>query len=351
MDFTLVDEICAAVRGRTGIAVTLLNCSHTHSSPFTIPWSVLGWRWLCGSGKNWRDELVPAIAELVARAANSFSECSLRAGRAPVQIGLNRRLPTELGIVMKPNPNGIIVPWVDVLRVDRTNGEPAAILFSHAAHPVIIHGASQLISADFPGYATSHLRARFGENVMTMFAQRLRCEVNGEPLRGGFDAAEKAGAALADAAYRAACESTSIKSGKLAVSSIRAQIPLAPLPTRDECARVLRYAEERLAQCCKGRTFTDDQLWDLQDRIDISGGKEKSTDDVQPMDGQPWWLTDNALCLRDLMKKVEAGDDAPLRLDACMLRLGDEWSLLTASHELFAGTSIGSTKTRRRDTA
>jgi hypothetical protein len=336
MDFTLVDEICDAVRARTGIAVTLLNCSHTHSSPFTIPWSVLGWRWLSGPGKGWRDGLVPAIAELVSLAANSLHECILRAGRAPVQIGLNRRLPTEQGVVMKPSPGGIAVPWVDVLRVDRADESPAAILFSHAAHPVIIHGASQLISADFPGYATQHLGTRFGRDVVTMFAQACGAQINGEPLRGGFGAAEKAGAALADAAYLAARDGAPIQSTRFTVSSICAEIPLASLPARDRCSRVLQDAEQRLTQCCKGQIFSDDKLWDLQDRIDIGGSKNNSADDVQPMDGQPWWLMDNVLCLRDLMKKVEAADETPLRLDAHMLRFGDEWSLLTTSHELFA---------------
>ncbi len=121
------------------------------------------------------------------------------------------------------------------------------ILFSHAAHPVIIHGSSRLISGDFPAYAIRHLRARFGDNVSAMFAQACGAQINGEPLRGGFDATETAGTALADAAYRAACESTPIKSGKLTVNSIQAHIPLAPLPTRDECAHVLQEARARLA--------------------------------------------------------------------------------------------------------
>ncbi len=35
-------------------------------------------------------------------------------------------------------------------------------------------------------------------------------------------------------------------------------------------------------------------FWDLQDRIGINGAMEKA-DDIQLMDGQPWWLTDNVL--------------------------------------------------------
>src|SRR5947208_16655075 len=60
---------------------------------------------------------------------------------------------SEQGIVMKPNPAGAVVPWVDVLSIDRLDGSPAAILFSHAAHPVIIHGSRRMISSEFPGFA------------------------------------------------------------------------------------------------------------------------------------------------------------------------------------------------------
>ena len=65
MAFALADEIRDAIRERTGITVTLVNCSHNHSAPFTIPWTVLGPRWLSGPGKSWRDGLAPQLAELV----------------------------------------------------------------------------------------------------------------------------------------------------------------------------------------------------------------------------------------------------------------------------------------------
>ena len=57
-------------------------------------------------------------------------------GRAPVQIGYNRRLMNDEGyITMAPNPEGSVVPWVDVLGAYDENGQIIAVLFSHAAHP------------------------------------------------------------------------------------------------------------------------------------------------------------------------------------------------------------------------
>lgn len=58
--------------------------------------------------------------------------------------------------------------------------------FSHAAHPVIIHGSSRLISADFPGSAVARLKGQFNGKIETLFAQACGADINADPLRGGF---------------------------------------------------------------------------------------------------------------------------------------------------------------------
>jgi hypothetical protein len=335
LNLTLADEIRARIRERTGITTTLLNCSHTHSSPFTVPWSILGLRWLSGAGASWRSDLVAKLTDLVAQAARELSKANLRVGRAPVQVGLNRRLPTEQGIVMKPNPQGTVVPWVDVLRVDAVDGAPIAILFSHAAHPVIVHGASRLISADYPGYAVAKVRRHFGGRTMAIFAQACGANVNGEPLRGGFGAAERAGTALSEAAITAASESKAIQSTGFRVVAKTLVLPFQDLPSQKECELSLRKAEDRLAAVVGSSVPDDEQLWSLQDQVDINAAPA-SPDDVQPMEGQAWWLQDTVLCLRDLLGKIERGERQTLRFEIQAFMIGDEWCLLAMTHEPFA---------------
>jgi len=337
-DFILSDQIREAILKRTGIAFTLVHCTHNHSAPFTIPWSVLGSRWLVGPGKSWRDGLPIRLAELASQAEGKSETATLRVGRTPVRIGTNRRLPSEQGIVMKPNPDGPRVPWVDVLRVDRLDGSPLAVLFSHAAHPVIIHGSSREISAEFPGFATLKLKERFGGDVVTMFGQAFAGNINGDPLRGGMAAAEHAGKVLAEAAFQAASKSVALPSGEFRLSSIHSEIPPEPLPAREDCARLLREAEECLVKRYGKASFSDEQLWDMQDEAETakSQNESKAADDVQPMEGKAWWMVDTVLCLRDLLKKIDDRDERQLRFDAHLIRIGDSWSLLAASHELFA---------------
>ena len=63
-------------------------------------------------------------------------------GREPTQIGFNRRTLHDDRVVMAPNPQGAVVPWVDVLSAESLDGGRIAGLFSYAAHPVIVQTSS-----------------------------------------------------------------------------------------------------------------------------------------------------------------------------------------------------------------
>jgi hypothetical protein len=113
---------------------------------------------------------------------------------------------------------------------------------------------------------------------------------------------------------------------------------LRPLPAKEECLRALRKAEERFAKRYGKSGFSDEQLWDMQDEVETAKSQNESVaaDDVQPMEGKAWWMVDTVLCLRDLLTKIEQSDERPLRFEANLVRIGDSWSLLGATHELFA---------------
>lgn len=204
-------EVIGAIEKVTGIAKTniAVNWSHTHGAP-----GVDGRSQAPGSGE-W---LANTLGQLVQKAIDNLRSATLRFGREPVQIGYNRRLMGDDGnITMDVNPNGAIVPWVDVLGVYGNDGLRIAVLFSHAAHPVIVHWASEAITADFPGYAVGHLRNlldRYSDpQGVLMFAQGCCANINGYPLRGGYGAADAAGLSLAVAAKNALAhaETVSVK--------------------------------------------------------------------------------------------------------------------------------------------
>lgn len=256
-DFAYNEVLLAAISRASGIPADrlLIACSHTHSAPITAPWGP----WERAKDRPFHERLPRQLAEVVTRAVERLEPARLRVAREPVQIGFNRRTMTNGGIVMAPNPAGTVLPWVDVLAADTLAGQSIGVLFSHAAHPVIVHGASTLISADYPGFAVQTLRQAVGKDAICMFAQGCCGNINAFPLRGGIDAAKAAGKDLGQAAARALhARPTMLAPGGLRVVSRELALPLQrdvqrtmPFPMRaiaigDLC--ILAVAHELFAE-------------------------------------------------------------------------------------------------------
>lgn len=309
LDLALAGQLRASLCRSLGFDAVALLCTHTHSAPFTIPWSLRGAGWSAEpEGQRWRADLLQKVTAAAARALSQLTPARLRAGRAAAQAGLNRRLATAEGVVMRPNPDGVVVPWVDVLSAEEAaTGRPLALLFSHAAHPVIVHGASTLVSADYPGYAVAALREALGPEVLPLFAQGCGANINGEPLRGGFGAAREAGEKLAAAALQAAARATPVPPAPLRTALATAALPLQPLPPPGQCRETLAQAEARLAEAT------------------AAGAGELEL----------WSLEDDVLCARDLLARAEAGTVATVAFETTAVAVGN-WCLLALTHEVFA---------------
>ena len=224
-----------AIQDATGIppAHVVINCSHTHNAP-----GVDG-REMSEASEAW---LATCLAELVKEAVGQLEPATLRVGRAPVQVGYNRRIMNDEGyIVMAPNPEGSVVPWVDVLGAYDANGDIIAVLFSHAAHPVIVHWSSEEMGADFPGYAVEHLRnfLELKPKSILLFAQGCAADINGYPLRGGFEACDVAGFTLAFATHQALKTAKEIPAAPLKACSKLVNLPFRDPPSVAECEQLI----------------------------------------------------------------------------------------------------------------
>ncbi len=213
----------------------MFNCSHTHNGPgASLPAD--------DSDKSYGRDVLKKITAITAEAMKNLEPAVIRVGREPCQIGFNRRLPTSDRVTMTVNPNGPVVPWVDVLAVYGENNKRIGILFSYAAHPVVIHSASTLISGDYSGYAATHLgrmlQASPRKGGVMMFAQGCGGNINAFPLKGGVDAANRVGLVLAQAVTRVQLQD--VTPAPIVNASVERALPFQdPLP--------LKEAEELLA--------------------------------------------------------------------------------------------------------
>jgi hypothetical protein len=75
---------------------------------------------------------------------------------------------------------GPIDPQIGLLRLDRADGRPLAVLYNFACHP-IMNPPSKGNSADFPGYASRVIEAALGGEAMAFFVQGCAGDIN--PMR------------------------------------------------------------------------------------------------------------------------------------------------------------------------
>ena len=237
--FKACDELRDAIRKETGIKHTLLAFSHSHSSLELGPRGETKVK--NDTGSKWNDKTLDAILAIVKEAKERAEVVTLRVGRSEAQVGFNRRvLNKQTGsIFMGPNRQGPVVPWVNVLVADsQKTGKPVAVLFQHAAHPVIVPDSSKMISADFPGAAVKRIREKLGKDVIALFGQGCAGNINGFPLRSTHQKADEAGHKLADAVLKAMSGSVLISSKTFQVKYASAPLPSRALPSQKSWSKM-----------------------------------------------------------------------------------------------------------------
>lgn len=136
----------ARIAERTGIAPAriLVGCTHTHSGPDTGLWAAL-------RGEAPAPDVAALLDAAVRAACQAFdgaASARLGVGVTQARIGRNRR-----------RADGPLDPEVLVVRVDRANGSPLAVLWNHGCHPTALGHDNLLWSADWPGAARRAIEA------------------------------------------------------------------------------------------------------------------------------------------------------------------------------------------------
>jgi len=150
------------------------------------------------------DVLVRKLVGMTRQAAETMKPAVLSYGRAPVQIGVNRRQtdPASGHTVLGLNFAGPVAPYVDVLGVALPSGGAFALLFSHACHGTTLGGDNLRITADYCGYAADYVRSESEGGLTPLFLQG--CGGNINPYRRGtYISAAHNGRTLGQAALHA----------------------------------------------------------------------------------------------------------------------------------------------------
>lgn len=212
---------------RTKVERVMISCSHTHSGPGTMPlrrWGAV-------------DE------EYVSRTLDAMASVALEAARRlePVRIGVGETHVRGICDNRRGDRGNVVDESLPVVRVDREDGRPIAVLMNYSCHPVAAHGDRNLISADYPGFAMRHVQSFFAAAAPhAMFTLGAAGDVN--PVKfHNLALAEQYGAEIGEAAVAAAQQIETRSVSPLAAVSRTIALPVRKPPAaswlRDEAQR------------------------------------------------------------------------------------------------------------------
>ena len=170
-DPPIMDEIRRAVRG--SVDEVIFHASHTHSGP------------TYSEAPEAAKHAVPRVAAAIEAAARSMVDARIGNGWGQIYLGFNRRylLPDGSVQMLWRNETKIsttfpVDPTVGVIRIDRRDGTPLAVLVNYACHPVVLGPENLNYSADYPSEMRRYVEQEMGSGVMAFFLQGAPGDIN-----------------------------------------------------------------------------------------------------------------------------------------------------------------------------
>ena len=191
------------------IGALLVSASHTHSGPNIVDIYPPGGR------PEWENSAFDKILQAIHEAVSHLEPARIGTDHGLAYVSYNRRRVNPDGSVTmiwtnaEKVANGPVDPTVSVLRVDRGDGTPIAILVNYACHPVVYGSDNLQYSADFVGPMTATVESAFDGKPLCLFLQGAAGDIKPyygpTPInKGGVEKCESTGHELGMEAARVA---------------------------------------------------------------------------------------------------------------------------------------------------
>jgi hypothetical protein len=166
-----MNRIRAAVRPR-GVDEVIFHASHTHSGP------------TYSANREAYGRAVAGIQQTIVSAAAAKAPVKIGTAWGVSYLGHNRRR-----IALDGDPQMFwrdetkvstfpVDPTVGVIRIDRIDGTPLAILVNYACHPVVLGPDNLKYSADYPSVMRAVIEEGMGGTPMAFFLQGAPGDIN-----------------------------------------------------------------------------------------------------------------------------------------------------------------------------
>ena len=166
-----------SARRSSGISCLLVAASHTHSAPTVRDEYPQG-------PPAWEQTALEKIDKAIQEASKSMQGARIGTGTGSVYVAHNRLRTNPDGSVtwfernLTHLPTSPVDPTVSVIRVDRADGTPLAVLTNYACHPVVFGPDNLRYSADFPALMNSTVEHEVAGGVLSFFLQEAPGDLN-----------------------------------------------------------------------------------------------------------------------------------------------------------------------------
>ncbi len=170
---SLYDEAARRLEKETGIAALRFwwTVTHTHSAPEIGPPGVykvlLKGRSQHAIDTEYTEFIVESVVKAAKQALSQLQPARLSIGTGMSQANINRRARDIDGkISLGLNPDGPADRQIGLIRLDKADGSPLALLANYAMHGTVLNGSFLKISGDAQGIVAQYVESQLGAPML-----------------------------------------------------------------------------------------------------------------------------------------------------------------------------------------
>lgn len=165
----LWEEIVGRVTAETKIPRDniMLASVHTHAAPAIGTYDEPAEADVAKRRAEYVQKLEDAVVTAVSRAQAALQPARIGFGTGKANVNANRRAPDGSGgWMLGINPDGVSDKTVAVIKIEKSSGEPLAILSNYAVHGTVLGAGNLQISGDLPGATSRAVEKHYGDTIV-----------------------------------------------------------------------------------------------------------------------------------------------------------------------------------------
>ena len=170
---SVYDEVTAQLKRETGIGPLQVwwTVTHSHSAPEVgphgLPKVMMPERYKHEPDREYTAFVERALIDGIKEARGKLAPARLAAGTGYSAANINRRARDPQGrISLGLNPDGPTDRQIGLIRLERLDGSPIALIANYSMHGTALGPQNKLISGDAPGIVAAYVEEKFGAPML-----------------------------------------------------------------------------------------------------------------------------------------------------------------------------------------